>query len=84
MLRIFMSVLVLGVPAPALAQHQAVPPKTDPEETRDPMVCKRLQQTGTRIGSQRVCQTQSQWDLERRQREEMQRQGSQLRPNANQ
>lgn len=40
----------------------AVAPSTIDEAPRDARVCRRSKITGTRLGPQRVCRTQAEWD----------------------
>jgi hypothetical protein len=83
MLRTLLTALaLLGAPAAALAQEAPAPAPAEPEKPKDPIVCKRTQQSHTRIGSQRICLPQSQWDIQTRELQEMQRRNNQLRPNA--
>ena len=83
MLRFVLTALAIGAaPVAASAQEADKPVMPEAEKPKDPIVCKRIQQTHTRIGSQRTCLPQSQWDIQSRELEEMQRRNNQLRPNA--
>jgi hypothetical protein len=77
------ALLACIAPAAALAQEADKPPAPEAEKPKDPIVCKRVQQSHTRISSsQRTCLPKSQWDLQSRELDEMQRRNNQLRPNA--
>jgi invasion protein IalB len=59
--------------APALAQTQAS--DSSPAKNKDPnrIICERIQETGSRLASKRVCMTALQWeDQRRRDRENLQ------------
>jgi hypothetical protein len=73
---------VVGAPVAVQAQEAAAPAPAEPEKPKDPIVCKRTQQSHTRIGTQRTCLPKSQWEIQARELEEMQRRNNQLRPNA--
>jgi len=45
-----------GPPAPAPAP---------PAKKKDPVICKRQEETGSRLGGKSVCMTKSQWDAQR-------------------
>lgn len=82
MLQILFTALALAAAPAALAQEAAPPAPAEPEKPKDPIVCKRTQQSHTRIGTQRTCLPKSQWEIQARELEEMQRRNNQLRPNA--
>ena len=83
MLRTLLAAIALaGAPAVAQAQEAPAPAPAEPEKPKDPIICKRSMQSHTRIGTQRTCLPKSQWDIQAREVEEMQRRNNQLRPNA--
>lgn len=77
--------LLVGSGTPLMAQEPPAPaaqPAAEPEKPKDPIVCKRTQVTGTRMGSQRECKPQSQWDIQERELDEMRRRVGEIRPNS--
>lgn len=59
------AVLFLSLSVPALAvepQAKADPKKSD----GDRVVCERYEETGSRLGSRRICKTVREWEEERR------------------
>lgn len=48
-----------GPPAPAPA------PPAPTAKKKDPVICKRQEETGSRLGGKSVCMTKSQWDAQR-------------------
>ena len=62
MLKTFSSVLLLVGAAPALAQGAST--SSEPSKASNPnkMVCERYEETGSRLGSKRVCKTVRQWE----------------------
>jgi hypothetical protein len=40
-------------------------PATDPTPKRERLICRRMEQTGTRMSGREVCRTQSQWDYDK-------------------
>ena len=71
--------------APALAQAQGTD-STNPAAKKDPnrIVCEKIQETGSRLNSRKVCMTVQQWeDQRRRDRESLQdAQQRSLEPNS--
>jgi hypothetical protein len=63
--------LSLFVALPALAKDQIV---TDPK-TGEKLVCKRLERSGSRIQTERVCLPQAQWDRQEKEIRDAVRQG---------
>ena len=58
----------------AMAQDTPAPAPVEAEKPKDPIVCKRVTQSHTRISSsQRTCLPKSQWDIQNRELDEMQR-----------
>jgi len=61
----------------AQAQQMNPPPPTSPPSSpgapsqdmpvkkKDPVICKRQEETGSRLGGKQVCMTKSQWDEQR-------------------
>ena len=56
---------------PSTAPTSATPASVDAASTStgDPnrIICKRMAETGTRLGGKRICQTQAEWDAQERQ-----------------
>lgn len=72
MLRHTLTLAILLGAVPALAQAA----ETKSDKTQDPnrKICEKIEVTGSRLGSSRVCQTQQQWQDQRRsQREDAER-----------
>jgi hypothetical protein len=84
MLRSVLMALMIGATPVAVHAQEADRPETpEAEKPKDPIVCKRVTQSHTRISSsQRTCLPKSQWDIQSRELDEMQRRNNQLRPNA--
>ncbi len=51
--------------AMAPAPNAAMPPQDPPAKKKDPVICKRQEETGSRLGGKSVCMTRSQWDEQR-------------------
>lgn len=69
-LHILSLALVLAAPGvPALAAEPAAEPETPseaaPPDAKPVLICKTLSETGSRIGSKKVCMTRKQWDAHR-------------------
>jgi hypothetical protein len=60
MLALFLAISALAADVPP-AQ-----PAAEPAPKRERMICRRLEQTGTRMSGREVCRTQSQWDYDER------------------
>ena len=60
MLTFVLASAALAADTPA-SQPAAEPPVTRKDER---MICRRLEQTGTRMSGREVCRTQSQWDYD--------------------
>lgn len=60
--------LVSSVASPAFAQSQPaqLQPTAKPAHDPNEVVCERQEETGSRLGSHRVCQTRAQWAEQRR------------------
>jgi hypothetical protein len=61
---------------PALAQTQPadLPPPADSKKLSERLVCKTIEQIGSRVASKRTCMTAQQWDEQQRTtREDIQR-----------
>jgi len=68
MLRVFVCVALLTGPLPAFAQSQTASQQS-PAAKQDPgarLVCRSVEQIGSRLGTKRVCMTAQQWDEQRR------------------
>jgi hypothetical protein len=51
-----------------LTSAQAAPaaaPPTPPAQDADPVICQRIEETGSRLGSRKVCMRKSQWAEQR-------------------
>jgi hypothetical protein len=59
MLALFLAISALAADVPP-AQ-----PAAEPAPKRERIICRRLEQTGTRMGGREVCRTQSQWDYDK-------------------
>jgi gas vesicle protein len=72
--------------APALAQAPASGSPAQPAKNQDPnrVICEKIQETGSRLNSRKVCMTAQQWeDQRRRDRENLQdAQQRSLEPNS--
>ncbi len=79
-MRILIAATLALSPLPAIAQETVATPSVAvaevavKTETKDPVVCKRQETTGSRLQSKRVCMTQSQWDIQKRETEQLMRQ----------
>ncbi len=67
----------VALAGPALAAEQSETAKAQPavedvtDTTQNRMICKREKNTGSRLGSKRVCRTAAQWEQIRRDQREM-------------
>ena len=72
--------------APAVAQVTTLESQTPSSKSKDPnrIICEKIQETGSRLNSRRVCMTSQQWeDQRRRDRENLQdAQQRSLEPNS--
>jgi len=61
-------IAALLVSGPAFAQPTPTPANSQPSYDNDasPRVCRQISRIGSRLASQRICATQAQWDLYRR------------------
>ena len=67
MKRIVCAALLFGsVPAMAQPQPTAGPTPAAQASTADRIICRRVEEIGTRLGGKRVCMTQQQWEEQRR------------------
>lgn len=62
MLKTFSSVLLLAGAAPALAQDASPSPEPAKASNPNKVVCERYEETGSRLGSRRVCKTVREWE----------------------
>ena len=63
---------------PAAAQSSAAA-NTDSSTDESRVICKNLAQTGSRIGSQRVCMTANQWERQNQDGKDVVREGAKLK-----
>jgi len=59
------SAAILAVAGPAVAQTQVQPqpqPAFKAPTNADPVICVKEEETGSRLGAQKVCHTRSQWE----------------------
>jgi hypothetical protein len=61
---LFVAMLLATGAQGAAAETPAVP--ADPVPEANPVICKRFTEIGSRLKSTKVCQTQSEWDEQRR------------------
>jgi hypothetical protein len=63
---------LLCVSVPALAQTQATasPKSAAQASTADRIICRQIEEIGSRLGGKRVCMTQQQWEEQRRHTQE--------------
>lgn len=68
MLKLFVGTTLLLGTVPAIAQVQPVPQQTAvaSKKSSDRLVCRSIEQIGSRLASKRVCMTARQWDEQRR------------------
>ena len=54
--------------APAMAQVQSIESQTPSPKSKDPnrIICEKVQETGSRLNSRRICMTALQWEEQRR------------------
>ncbi|HLK26717.1 MAG TPA: hypothetical protein VKT30_18835 [Caulobacteraceae bacterium] len=50
-------------PPPPEQQAAQTPPKKDPHDPNE-VICRRVEELGTRLGGEKVCMTRAQWDDE--------------------
>jgi hypothetical protein len=56
----------MNPPPPASPPSSPGAPSQDaPVKKKDPVICKRQEETGSRLGGKQVCMTKSQWDEQR-------------------
>jgi hypothetical protein len=77
-----MGTALLMLAAAGVAQAPEPAPPAAAAKESDPIICKQQPTTGSRIGSQRICMTRSQWDIQRRELDEARRLQGEIRPNA--
>lgn len=54
-------ILLLAAATVAAQQPPVAPPPTHTQSDGDKIVCKRIEETGSRLSSSKVCMTKSQW-----------------------
>jgi hypothetical protein len=52
--------------APAIALPSAARASEKPDKAHDGLICREVSETGSRLGSKRICLTREQWDADRR------------------
>ena len=63
MLKLIPAALILIGSAPAMAQAETA--KSQKAENSDKIVCERYEETGSRLGSKKVCKTVREWEESR-------------------